>query len=76
MKPPKISTKLTLFYTVVFTLFLAGVSALFYNLLEYQLDKALRDDLEERAAALRGYLNFDEGEPQLEYDVSDPEEAN
>lgn len=76
MKPPKISTKLTLFYTIVFTLFLAGVSALYYNLLEFQLDKALRDDLEERAAALRGYLNFDEGEPQLEYDASDPEEAN
>jgi len=76
MKPLKLRTKLTLIYAAVFTLLLAGVSALFYNLLGYQLDKALALELSERADALRGYLRFDGNQPRFIYDTSDPDEAS
>jgi len=76
MKPLKLRTKLTLIYAAVFTLLLAGVSALFYQLLEYQLDKALAQELSERANALRGYLRFEGNQPRFVYDTSDPDEAS
>jgi hypothetical protein len=76
MKPLKLRTKLTLIYAAVFTLLLAGVSALFYNLLEYQLDKALAQELTERADALRGYLRFEGDRSRFVYDSSDPDEAS
>jgi heavy metal sensor kinase len=76
MKPLKLRTKLTLIYAAVFTLLLAGVSALFYNLLEYQLDRALAQELTERADALRGYLRFEANQPRFVYDSSDPDEAS
>ena len=75
MKPPKLRAKLALFYAAVFTLLLSAVSALFYNLLAYQLDADLHSELRERAAALRGYLSFEGGHARLVYDVNDPEEA-
>ncbi len=76
MKPLKLRTKLTLIYAAVFTLLLAGVSALFYNLLEYQLDRSLAQELSERADALRGYLRFEASQPRFIYDNSDPDEAS
>jgi heavy metal sensor kinase len=76
MKPLKLRTKLTLIYAAVFTLLLAGVSALFYKLLEYQLDKALAQELTERADALRGYLRFEGDRPRFVFDASDPDEAS
>lgn len=76
MKPLKLRTKLTLTYAAVFTLLLAGVSALFYDLLEYQLDRSLAQELSERGNALRGYLHFDGNQPRFVYDASDPDEAS
>lgn len=75
MKPFKLRTKLTLFFAVVSTLILATASILFYNLLAYQLDRDLRDELSERTAALRGYVHFDGDQAILTYDKSDPSEA-
>ncbi len=75
MKPFKLRTKLTLFFAAVSTLILATASILFYNLLAYQLDRNLRDELSERTAALRGYLHFDGDQAILTYDASDPSEA-
>jgi heavy metal sensor kinase len=76
MNPLKLRTKMTLIYAAVFTLLLAGVSALFYQLLEYQLDKALAQELSERSDALRGYLRFEGNQPRFLYDTSDPDEAS
>ncbi len=75
MKPLKLRTKLTLFYSVMFTLLLTVACVLFYNLLAYQLDRDLRYELSERTAALRGYLHFEGDQTILTYDESDPEEA-
>ncbi len=75
MRPPKLRAKLALFYAAVFTVLLTAVSALFYNLLAFQLDTDLRSELRERASALRGYLRLEGGHARLVYDVNDPEEA-
>ena len=75
MKPPKLRTKLALFYAAVITLLLAIASLLFYNLLAYQLDRDLHAELRERTAALRGYLHFKGDQADLVYDPADPEEA-
>jgi heavy metal sensor kinase len=75
MKPFKLRTNLTLFYAAVSTLILATASILFYNLLAYQLDRSLRDELSERTAALRGYLHFEGDQAIWTYDPSDPSEA-
>jgi len=75
MKPLKLRTKLTLFYAASITLLLFVAGALFYNLLSYQLDRDLRDELQERTAGLRGYLRFEGNQATLVYDPTDPEEA-
>jgi heavy metal sensor kinase len=75
MKPLKLRTKLTLFYAASIALLLSIAGALFYNLLSYQLDRDLRDELEERTAGLRGYLRFEGEGVKLVYDRTDPEEA-
>jgi heavy metal sensor kinase len=75
MKPLKLRTKLTLFYAASITLLLSVAGALFYNLLSYQLDRDLRDELQERTAGLRGYLRFEGDQATLVYDPTDPEEA-
>jgi len=75
MKPLKLRTKLALFSAAVFTFLLMLASVLFYNLLAYELDRALHNELVERGAALRGYLDFKDGETKLVYNTSDPEEA-
>jgi heavy metal sensor kinase len=75
VKPLKLRTRLTLFYGAVFTLLLACASTLFYRVLVFQTDRELRDELNERAAALRGYLHIEAGQTTLIYDESDPEEA-
>ena len=53
-KPPKPTTKLTLFCAAVFTLLLAAVSTVFYQRLAFQLENTLAGDLEERADAFWG----------------------
>jgi len=75
MKPVKLRTKFTAFYAGVSFLLLAAISLLFYRLLAYQLERDLSDDLNERAAALRGYLRLEDGVPVLRYDTSDPDET-
>jgi heavy metal sensor kinase len=74
MKPTKLRTKFTGFYGGVTLLLLAAISLLSYRVLAYQLNKDLSDDLNLRAAALRGYLRLENGHPVLKYDLLDPEE--
>jgi heavy metal sensor kinase len=75
MKPPGIRTKLTLFYCGVFFLLLALFAAFSYHILALRLDAALTEELAERAAALRGYLRFENGRPRLVYDSDEPDES-
>ncbi len=75
MKPLKLRTKLTIFYAAVITLLLAASSLLFYDLLAYQLDAGVRNELKERAVGLRGYLRLNGDKAQLVYDSTDPEQA-
>jgi len=75
MRPLTLRTKLALFYAAVFTFLLTIASVLFYNLLAYELDRTLHNELIERGAALRGYLDFKNGSAKLVYNASDPEEA-
>ncbi len=64
-----------MFYGAVFAVLLASASAFFYRFLVYQTDNDLRQELIERAAALRGYLRIEGGRATLVYDTRDPEEA-
>jgi heavy metal sensor kinase len=75
MKPLSLRLRLTLIYAALTALVLAGFGALFYRTLAARMDRSLDQELDERAAALRGYLHFPNGRPQLVYDEKDPEEA-
>jgi two-component system, OmpR family, sensor kinase len=75
MKPLRMRTQLTAFYAGVSLLTLLLSALLFYQLLAYQLDRDLVDDVAERSAALRGYLSFKAGEPALVYDRTDTDES-
>jgi heavy metal sensor kinase len=48
--------------------------AVSYRMLESRLDSSLSRELEDRAAALRIYLHFEEGEAEWTFDQTDPEE--
>ena len=75
MRPLSLRLRLTLIYAALSVLVLAGFGALFYRTLAARLERSLDQDLDERAAALRGYLRFPGGRPQLVFDQNDPEEA-
>ncbi len=75
MKPLSLRLRLTLIYAGLSALALAGFGAVFYRTLAVRLERSLDQDLDERAAALRGYLRFPGGRPQLVFDQKDPEEA-
>lgn len=75
MKPLGLRTKLTLFYAGVFALVLSGFGGLFYQILAVRLEASVNEELEQRAAGLRGYLRFPNGQPVLTYNLDDPEEA-
>src|SRR5207253_1557416 len=74
-RPRGIRARLTLTYTLVLALILIGVGAVSHRILKNRLDSALTEELAERAAALRGYLRFENGGVSLSFDPSDPEEA-
>jgi heavy metal sensor kinase len=75
VKPLSLRTRLAFFYSVVFALLLTGFGALFHQVLAFRLEKAFDQELIERAAALRGYLRFESGQPRLDFDVADPDEG-
>ena len=75
MRPLGVRTKLALFYAVVVGVVLSLLGALFYNTLTLRLERGLNAELDERAAALRGYLVFKDGRPVLHYNTDDPEES-
>jgi heavy metal sensor kinase len=68
-------TRLTVFYTAVFGILLTAIAMVSYRALSQQLDSDATTSLMELTNGLHGYIHFDEGVPQIEYDTSDPQEA-
>ncbi len=75
MKPLGVRTQLALFYAVVVGIVLSLLGALFYHTLTLRLERSINAELDERAAALRGYLQFKDDKPILHYNTDDPEES-
>src|ERR1700687_1490721 len=75
MKPLSLRLRLTLIYAGLSAMVLVGFGTLFYRTLAVRLERSLDQELDERAAALRGYLRFPGGRPQLVFDAKDPQEA-
>jgi hypothetical protein len=67
--------KLTLLYTAILAVVLAGLFAIAYYVLANQIDATATDELVERATALKGYLHFENNRPILTFDANDPEVA-
>jgi heavy metal sensor kinase len=69
-----IRTRLTVFYTGVFACVLTFFAALSYQIVHYQLTQQFDVRLDQVAAGLRGYLEFNHGRPFLDFDAQDREE--
>ena len=70
-----IRARLTLTYVLVFSLVLTAFGAVSFRILKNRLNNSLSQELVERAAGLRGYLRFEEGQVSLSFDPNDPEQA-
>jgi heavy metal sensor kinase len=68
-------TRLTVFYTAVFGVLLTAIVMVSYRALSQQLDSDATAGLIELTNGLHGYIHFDEGVPQIQYDTSDPQET-
>ena len=66
--------RLTLSYALFFTLLLAAVGMAFRGFLATSLDKNIRDNLDQEWAAMKGFLQIKNGEPEWIYDPEDPDE--
>ncbi len=75
MKPIGIRGRLTLTYILILAGVLGSFSIVSYTILKNRLDTALSEELAERAAGLRGYLQFDRGAATLNFNPNDPEQA-
>jgi heavy metal sensor kinase len=72
VKPIAVRTRLTLVYTGVLAVLLAGLGFAAYRLLSAQLDAAANSDLQELTDGLHGYLRLENDAPVLSYDRNDP----
>jgi heavy metal sensor kinase len=75
MRPLGFRPKLTILFATVFTVMLSGFYVATYYLLANALETNLNDELQERAAGLKGYLDFENEQPVLKFDANDPEES-
>ena len=69
-------TRLTVFYTIVFGVMLTAIGAVSYRALAQQLDSDATISLIELTNGLHGYLHFESGTPEVQYDSSDPQETS
>jgi len=76
VKPLSLRTQLTLVYTAIFGVLLVGLGGILYHTLATRLDRSLNEELDERAAALRGFLTLRDGTLQLVFNENDPEQAH
>jgi heavy metal sensor kinase len=73
VKPIAVRTRLTLVYTGVLAVLLAGLGFAAYRVLSAQLEAAANSDLQELTDGLHGYLHLDGNNvPVLVYDRNDP----
>jgi heavy metal sensor kinase len=75
MRPLGIRPKLTILFATVFTVMLSGFYIATYYLLANALESNLNTELQERAAGLKGYLDFENEQPVIMFDSSDSEES-
>jgi heavy metal sensor kinase len=68
-------TRLSVFYTLVFGVLLTALAAVSYRALGQQLDSDATTNLIELTDGLHGYLHFESGTPEVQYDSSDPQES-
>jgi heavy metal sensor kinase len=68
-------TRLTVIYTVIFGVLLAGLSAVSYRVLALQLDAGATARLVELTDGLHGYLRFDHGTAMIASDRNDPDQT-
>ena len=71
MKPLGITPKLTFLFAAVFTVMLGGLYIATYYLLANELETNLNQELLDRAAGLKGYLDFEDEQPVLMFDSND-----
>jgi len=75
MKPLGITSKLTFLFAAVFTVMLGGLYIATYYLLANELETSLNQELMDRAAGLKGYIDFENDLPVLSFDSNDAEES-
>lgn len=68
-------TRLTVFYTAVFGLVLIALAAVSYRVLAQQLDSDATASLVELTNGLHGYVRIENGQPDVVFDPSDPDET-
>jgi heavy metal sensor kinase len=71
VKPLPLRTSLTIVYTGILVVLMAGLAITTHSLFVRQLDEAATTSLEEKARGLHGYLQFKGGVPVLEYKRDD-----
>jgi len=75
MKPFGVTPKLTFLFAAVFTVMLSGLYIATYYLLDNELETYLNQELLDRAAGLKGYIDFQDEQPVLMFDSNDAEES-
>lgn len=70
-----VRTRLTLFYSAVLCVMLAGFDVLFYHALNIFMDRSLTKQLEDRVAFLHSRMQIENGNVQLAYNPADREDA-
>jgi heavy metal sensor kinase len=68
-------SRLTLLYTVLFGLLLAGIGVVSYRVLAYQLDADVSANLTQLTTGLHGYLRFPNDLPIVVFDQTDAAQA-
>ena len=75
MKPFGVTPKLTFLFAAVFTVMLGGLYIATYYLLDNELETYLNQELLDRTAGLKGYIDFEDEQPVLMFDSNDAEES-
>jgi heavy metal sensor kinase len=75
VNPLGLRSRLTLIFSLIFGGILVLIIGSSYRILQFRLDESLREELRERAAGLNGYIQFENGKPQFQYNEDDAEEA-
>lgn len=70
-----VRTRLTLFYSAVLSVMLAGFGILFYHALGLFMERSITKELEDQVAFLQSHMRVDDGKVQVEFNPDSREEA-